>query len=240
MERSPLLPTLHVDATTDAAAAFLLLYFVPLLGRALLLFLGFSGAAVIGLECGAVLQMFGIMLLCQFAALRHKGLAFCLAGNALRTVATYLSFMLLWVPFSLVLYPLLVRSIGSELPAQTVLVYLAGPAPPEGQLLLILLACVLGPIGEELFFRGYIYRFVDVRWGATPALWITSAWFGIMHGLEYALPLTLMGFLFGYLRRRTNGLAAPILAHMLHNSLTVGCVLLWPGLLEQVFDAPAQ
>ena len=47
---------------------------------------------------------------------------------------------------------------------------------------------------------------------------------------------TLMGLLFGYLRQRTGGLAAPILAHMLHNILTVGCTLLWPDFLKQVFD----
>lgn len=156
----------------------------------------------------------------------------------LRTVRTYIGFIALWVPFSLLLYPWLLHGAGHDLPAQPALLYFNGPAPPEGRLMLVLLACVLGPIGEELFFRGYIYRFVDLRFGPTPALWVTSVWFGIMHGLEYALPLTLMGFLFGHLRRRTGGLAAPILAHMLHNSLTVACVLLWPGLLEQIFDGP--
>lgn len=224
-------------ATTDAAVAFLLLYFVPLLGQTLLLALGFGGRAVTSLECGVVLQMFGIMLLCQFAAIRHDGLAFRLRGNTRTAVLTYLGFILLWAPFSLLLYPLLVHSAGYQLPAQPALLYLAGPeARPEGWFLIAFLACILGPIGEELFFRGYIYRFLAVRWGPTAAVWVTSLWFGIMHGVEYALPLTLMGFLFGYLRRRTDGLAAPIVAHMLHNSLTVACVLAWPGLLDQVFD----
>ena len=106
-----------------------------------------------------------------------------------------------------------------------------------GLLLAISLICVVGPIGEELFFRGYIFRFVTMRWGQVAALVVTSVWFGVIHGREYALPLTLMGFLFGYLRQRTGGLAAPILAHMLHNSLTLGCTMLWPSLLDQVFDA---
>jgi len=226
-------------ATTDAAAAFVLLYFVPLMGQAMLLFLGFSVGAITRLECGAMLQMFGIMLLCQFAATRHEGLAFRLKGQVPRTLLTYLGFSLVWMPFSLMLYPMLVHGAGYQLPAQPALVYLTGSAPPEGRLLIIILACLLAPIGEELFFRGYIYRFVGVRWGATTALWVTSVWFGIMHGVEYALPLTFMGFLFGYLRQRTGGLAAPILAHMLHNSLTVGCTMLWPSLLEQVFDGPS-
>ncbi len=233
MQRSP---PLQMIATTDAAAAFLLLYFVPLTGQSMLLFMGFGAAAITSLECGAVLQMFGIMLLCQFVTIRHEGLAFRLKGQVLRTLLTYVCFSLLWIPFSLMLYPLLVHGAGYQLPAQRALLYLTSPAPPEGRLLVIILACFLGPIGEELFFRGYIYRFLDVRWGPTTALLVTSAWFGIMHGVEYALPLTLMGFLFGYLRQRTGGLAAPILAHMLHNILTVGCTLLWPGVLKQVFD----
>lgn len=225
--------TAQMLATTDAAAAFLLLYFVPLLGQAMLLFLGFSPAAVTGVECGVMMLMFGIMLLLLFAAIRNEGLAWRLRGNVLRTVYTYLGFSLLWVPLALILYPMLVH-----VPPQPVLLYVVGSAPPEGRFLVLIVVCVLGPIGEELFFRGYIYRFVDVRWGPTLALWITSPWFGIMHGVEYALPLTLMGFLFGYLRQRTGGLAAPILAHMLHNTLTVGCFLLWPELLKRVFDVP--
>ena len=157
----------------------------------------------------------------------------------LRTVYTYLGFSLLWVPFALMLYPMLVHNLGSHLPAQPPLVYLVGDTPLEGRVLVIIVACLIAPMGEELFFRGYIYRFVGLRWGPTVALWVTSVWFGIMHGAEYALPLTFMGFLFGYLRQRTGGLAAPVLAHMLHNTLTVGCCLLWPELIEVVFDAPS-
>jgi membrane protease YdiL (CAAX protease family) len=233
-------PTLHMLVTTDAAVAFLLLYFIPLLGQALLLFLGFAPNAVVGMECSIVMLMFGIMLLIQFAVIRNEGLAWRLRGNVGRTVLTYLGFSLLWVPFALMLYPVLVHSLESQLPAQPPLLYLVGNAPLEGRFLVLVVVCVLGPIGEELFFRGYIYRFVDVRGGSTLALWITSLWFGIMHGVEYALPLALMGFLFGYLRRRTGGLAAPILAHMLHNTLTVSCTLLWPELLPKVFDVSNQ
>ncbi|MHC4079539.1 MAG: lysostaphin resistance A-like protein [Planctomycetota bacterium] len=230
-------PLREMAATTDAAAAFLLVFFVPLMGQALLLMLGFRTAAVKGLECGLVLQMFGIMLLCLFAGIRNEGLALRLRGNVLRTLLTYFGFSLLWVPFSLMLYPVLLRGAGHDLPAQPALLYMMAPAPLEGLLVVISLACVFAPIGEELFFRGYIHRFVAMRWGQGTALVVTSVWFGIMHGLEYALPLTLIGFLFGYLRQRTGGLAAPILAHMLHNSLTVGCALLWPELFDQVYDA---
>ena len=54
--------TLHMLVTTDAAVAFLLLYFIPLLGQALMLFLGFSPNAVVSLECSIVMLMFGAML----------------------------------------------------------------------------------------------------------------------------------------------------------------------------------
>jgi membrane protease YdiL (CAAX protease family) len=230
-------PLQEMAATADAAVAFLLLFFVPLAGTVLLLFLGFPDRAVKGLECRVVLQTFGSVQLCMFAAIRHQGLALRLAGNVGRALGTYGVFSLLWVPFSLMLYPMLVRGVGWELPAQPLLLYVAGEGPSMGLLLAISLICVVGPIGEELFFRGYIFRFVTMRWGQVAALVVTSVWFGVIHGREYALPLTLMGFLFGYLRQRTGGLAAPILAHMLHNSLTLGCTMLWPSLLDQVFDA---
>ncbi len=230
-------PLQEMAATADAAMAFLLLFFLPLVGTILLLFLGFRDSAVKSLECGVVLQTFGSVLLCLFASIRNQGMAFRLAGNVGRTLGTYVVFSLVWVPFSLMLYPMLVRGVGWELPAQPLLLYVIGQVPPMGLLLAISLICVVGPIGEELFFRGYIYRFVVMRWGQGTALVVTSVWFGVIHGPEYALPLTLMGLLFGYLRQRTGGLAAPILAHMLHNSLTIGCTLLWPEVLDQVFDA---
>ena len=229
-------PLQEMAATADAAIAFLLLFFIPLAGRALLLLLGFPEAAVRSLECGVVMQTFGSVLLCLFVGIRPQGVAFRLKGHVGRTLGTYVAFAFLWVPFSLMLYPLLVRGVGWDLPAQPVLLYVVGQAPPMGLFLAISLICVVGPIGEELFFRGYIYRFVVMRWGQATALVVTSVWFGVIHGPEYALPLTLMGLLFGYLRQRTGGVAAPILAHMLHNSLTIGCTLLWPDLLDKVFD----
>ena len=89
----------EMAATTDAAVAFLLVYFVPLLGQALLLMLGFRAAAVRSLECGVVLYMFGAMQLCLFAGARHEGLAWRLGGNVLRTPSqTHAPSMHPWVP----------------------------------------------------------------------------------------------------------------------------------------------
>ena len=97
-------------------------------------------------------------------------------------------------------------------------------------------ACILAPLGEEILFRGFLYRTIQVRFGQGWAIGVSSVLFGLLHGVFYALPLALVGLMFALLRQRTGGLAAPILAHAFHNTLMVTVTLVWPEFLEVVFD----
>jgi membrane protease YdiL (CAAX protease family) len=58
---------------------------------------------------------------------------------------------------------------------------------------------------------------------------VTAAAFGVVHGLDYAIPLACVGLWLGRLRVVHGSLWAPMLGHALHNGLMVGVTLLWPG-----------
>ncbi|MCU0419449.1 MAG: CPBP family intramembrane metalloprotease [Cyclobacteriaceae bacterium] len=105
----------------------------------------------------------------------------------------------------------------------------------------LLLACVLAPLLEELVFRAFLRPFAAIRprwWGTVfPALFFISAvGFGLVHITNYdgtphwlvwplaTLPQIVMGLLLGYVRIRC-GLGWAMLFHGGHNAVFVSLFL---------------
>ena len=152
-------------------------------------------------------------------------------GLGLWVLGAYFVWMLLWVPFSLILYP---RFVTTE--AQPHLEYFVTEGARSGLPVVLVVVCLVGPIAEGVVFRGYLQTGVKGLIGRWPASITTSLLFGFMHGVDIGLPLALMGLFFGYLRDRDGGMVVPIAAHVLHNSVTVGSALGWPELFHEVFS----
>lgn len=80
-------------------------------------------------------------------------------------------------------------------------------------------AVVLGPLFEELVFRGFLQPLFQ-RWSKWPGLLLTSALFSLLHGAQnewlwqYLLLLFFAGLAFGIVRHRTSSTAAAFLLHM--------------------------
>ena len=83
---------------------------------------------------------------------------------------------------------------------------------------LVVWAGLLAPVVEELYFRGRLLDALDARVGAAASGWITSILFAAVHGIREFFPayLAFAGVLL-VLRRRTGGLSASIVAHVLNN-----------------------
>lgn len=88
---------------------------------------------------------------------------------------------------------------------------------PVGALTVVLVTMVLiGPVAEELVYRGFLLPWFASAIGRTPALWMTSIAFGLTHGhygVYVLLPMT-SGFVLGWARLRSGGLLAPIALHV--------------------------
>jgi uncharacterized protein len=80
---------------------------------------------------------------------------------------------------------------------------------------------LVGPIVEELTFRGMGFRLLE-RFGRTAAILFVGLAFGLWHGLVDALPiLTAFGIGLAYLRSRTASVYPGILLHATFNSLAL-------------------
>lgn len=79
-------------------------------------------------------------------------------------------------------------------------------------------AVVVGPLGEELLFRGLIYRQIRQRWGIGPALWFSSLLFAAMHASPTQLPAYLvLGAAFALTYEWVGSLWASVILHGLWN-----------------------
>ncbi|MBL9079934.1 MAG: CPBP family intramembrane metalloprotease [Planctomycetes bacterium] len=155
---------------------------------------------------------------------------------AVRTVLlAYVPFALGWTAFAAG-YLRLMAALGLPVAPQPMLVELAagGWAQP-GLAVAALGIVVVAPLVEELLFRGYVFTGLAVLlrpWGVQLA---TAALFGLAHGPGHALPIGVLSLLFGYLRQHQGALLPSVLAHALHNGVTLTVVLTWPDLLDLLY-----
>ena len=95
-------------------------------------------------------------------------------------------------------------------------------ATPGDAYLMAAFAVTLGPLMEELFFRGFLYP-VLARWtGVAPAILLTALPFGLLHYLQYrswsaVLLIMLVGVVLGIVREVTNSVGASFLVHVGYN-----------------------
>lgn len=103
----------------------------------------------------------------------------------------------------------------------SLLPYFRGLTMGQGSTL-ALMAIFIGPIFEELMFRGWILGGLKSQWGPGKALLISSALFALAHGSVWALPGAFaFALVAGFLALRTESIASSILLHVLWNATTL-------------------
>lgn len=88
-----------------------------------------------------------------------------------------------------------------------------------------LVAVFLGPLIEELLFRGFLQGFLEPHLGLRGALVATSAVFASLHGLAGLPILFVLSLFLGWLQQRTRSLWVPWFAHALNNAVMLGLAL---------------
>ena len=84
----------------------------------------------------------------------------------------------------------------------------------------LLYVCVVGPVFEELLFRGVILQTLK-RYNAFFAIIASSLIFGLFHlYLEQGTHAFVLGIVLAYIAIKTDSLMVPILLHTIHNTLT--------------------
>lgn len=86
----------------------------------------------------------------------------------------------------------------------------------------ILLIAVLAGLGEELMFRGVVFKLLSEWKNSIFAIWVAAFIFSSIHLQFYGFfPRFLLGALFGYMLVWSGNLWLPILAHTINNGVAV-------------------
>ncbi len=97
---------------------------------------------------------------------------------------------------------------------------------------LFLLGGIIGPIVEEIFFRGFAYPAIKNKTGAMFATIITATFFAALHQNLFAfLPIFFLGAVLAYVYEKSGSLIPSVTIHILHNSLMISGILLVKGIL---------
>lgn len=93
----------------------------------------------------------------------------------------------------------------------------------------ILAIAIIGPVLEELLFRGAITKALLQQYSPTKAILISALLFGVFHiNPAQILPAFLIGILFAWTYYKTGSLIPCILMHVLNNSLAVYLSIQYP------------
>ncbi len=95
------------------------------------------------------------------------------------------------------------------------------------------LACVVGPVAEELFFRGVVYTTLRHRMSRWLAMAASGAVFSLVHtNVVGFVPILALGWLLAYLYERTGSLVAPMAVHVLHNTFLMSAALVFRHFMD--------
>ena len=98
---------------------------------------------------------------------------------------------------------------------------LAG-AGPVGLLLAVLVIWGLAPVGEELFFRGFMLTRLRRVWSAGPAILVTALAFGLIHGeWVHGMLATGIGLYLGLVTERSASVIPAVISHVANNTASV-------------------
>jgi hypothetical protein len=88
---------------------------------------------------------------------------------------------------------------------------------------------IAAPVGEELVFRGFLYRTLELKFGGTTAIVVTALGWAVLH-IQYSLvgmvAIFAGGLFFGAIRRYSGSLYVTILMHALWNGFALAGALL--------------
>jgi len=101
------------------------------------------------------------------------------------------------------------------------------PMPSEGLAGYFLIGALIGPVTEEIFFRGVLYGYFR-QWGVFTAVMLSTVIFMLAHsvGGGIGLPQAAGGIVFAVAYEREGSLMVPITIHVLGNAAIFGLSLI--------------
>ena len=85
---------------------------------------------------------------------------------------------------------------------------------------------LVAPLGEELFFRGLVYRAVEGLWGPWAGIAVSGVAFSLVHfNPSVVVPFAGIGMVFAWAYRRSGSLWTTIAAHAIFNGVSLAAAV---------------
>jgi membrane protease YdiL (CAAX protease family) len=98
---------------------------------------------------------------------------------------------------------------------------------PAAKVITGILIIGVGPLAEEVFFRGFVFPGLANRFGVPAGMIMSSVLFSLAHGdIALFVPTFIAGIVLAWLYLRTGSLASPFIAHATQNAIAFS-VTLW-------------
>jgi hypothetical protein len=119
------------------------------------------------------------------------------------------------------------RSLVEEFDAQQRMLSMLFDGAGLAKYLMVATVVIAAPLGEEIFFRGYLFPALRKSWGVLAAMLVSGALFSLVH-FEWVGFLGLMeiGVMLAALRLWSGSLWAAIIGHAVNNAIAGGAFLL--------------
>lgn len=189
------------------------------------------GTFFIDVTAGAAILYFTLVKYKErLSSLGLSASGFC--KNIFSGITAYV-FMLPVLITALIVSMLILNALGYKPPSQPVFDMFFEEKRSSVILFLAIFVSVLGPIIEEIFFRGFLYNAVKKRFGILLGVLLSGALFSMLHtNIVGFLPIMILGVLMAFLYETTGSLVASISVHILHNSIIVCFVFFIKELLK--------
>jgi len=189
------------------------------------------GTFFIDIIAGAVILYFALVKYKE----RLSSLGIGLSGFYKNAIAGIMAYVFIFpiLIVALIVSMLLLNAIGYKQPPQPVFDIFIEEKRNSMILFLAIFVAVLGPIIEEIFFRGFLYSALKKHVGIFAGVAISGALFSALHAnLAGFLPIMILGVLMAFLYETTGSLITSISVHILHNSIILGFVFFIKELLK--------
>ncbi|MBU1888144.1 MAG: CPBP family intramembrane metalloprotease [Candidatus Omnitrophica bacterium] len=178
-----------------------------------------------------ILDIAVVMVVVYFVTVKHgekiQALGLKLSScfrNILSGIVAYI-FILPLLLIALLLSIMVLNFFGYTPPPQPVFDVFMEERRVNVLLLLTVFVSILGPVAEEVFFRGFMYSAIKKRFGIVAAVFLSASIFSLLHtNIVGFLPIMILGALLAYLYEKTGSLMSSITIHIMHNSIIVSFV----------------
>ncbi len=126
----------------------------------------------------------------------------------------------------LVVLALVARAFSYEPPPQPVVEIYLKESTERYLVFFTIFVAVIGPVIEEIFFRGFAYQALRTRFGIRWGILLSAAIFALFHlNFMAFFPIFFLGAFLAYLYEKTGSLVSSMTVHMLHNLVMVTLTL---------------